>query len=213
MKKQMSLEKIKKSSEQSGIATVDFIFSMVMMVGMGILLFSLSYSLVAIEVSQYVAFATARSHSAAHLTIAENRSMAERKFKSLTAGADANLASFFNNGWFELKMNPTDLRSGGSTGTDFASEYGLTDADKLAMHGVRLQLSAKIMNKKLPLIGSTSDEDDAYQANITAFLTREASQQECQQWFVDRKNALRNLFQRVQGQDMSAYFEVEDNGC
>jgi DNA-binding protein Fis len=63
------------------------------------------------------------------------------------------------------------------------------------------------------LIGSTSDEDDAYQANITAFLTREASQQECQQWFVDRKNALRNLFQRVQGQDMSAYFEVEDNGC
>ncbi len=213
METMMTMKKNKKFSEQSGIATVDFIFSMVMMVGMGILLFSLSYTLVAIEVSQYVAFATARSHSAAHLTIAENRSMAERKFKTLTAGADETLASFFNNGWFELKLNPTDLRSGGATGTDFGKEYSMTDGDKMVMHGVRLQLSAKIMNKKLPLIGSTSEDDEAYQANITSFLIREASQQECRQWFVDRKNALRNIFDRVQGQDMNGYFEVEDNGC
>ena len=97
---------------------------------------------------------------------------------------------------------------------DFSSEFSQaagTDSDTFV--GARTSLIAKILQLEFPLMGKTTDED--LNANISSYLMREPTEEECVDFTQQR-------FQQIQGLKSgfsasyiqpSAYAVMMDDGC
>lgn len=211
-----------------GFLAADFMFSLVLATGMCILLFSVSYTLFTVEVTQYIAFSTARAHAAAHVDSDKQIEMAKNKFNELVN--NPYLASLYKNGWF--KISQPDIRGGeqNSTKPDFTDLYpeqlGSAGTKRVPQTGVRIELSVKLLELKLPFVGNTYEEQDQFKTNLTGLLFREPTMKECQDQLKreNRYKAILNLDQRFQklgslgdkdysGSEINVYIPMEDNGC
>ncbi len=200
-----------------GMITAEFIFALVLSAGLCIVLFALNFTLSMAEVAQYVAFSSARAHAAGHVDQDKQEQLAKEKYKALlNTPALKNLFNNGSEGWFILSAE-LDVRGGGATGRSF-SEYPNQVADRVPQVGVRFDFQPRILNLKLPFLGSTSeDPDSGFSTKITGLLIREPTQKECWDLQVrQRYKAILDLESRYRilgASGENKYAPMEDNGC
>ncbi len=208
-----------RATRSAGFTSVDFLFSMVLGSGLVLLLVALTSTLSIIQVAQYMAFSTARAHAAGHETLAQQKDLGTQKFKSFfDRSKNPVLSNLLSNEWFKIDSNSLDLRSG-ADGKDFNAEYGVDESKKaLPNIGVRFQISAPVLEFKIPFVGSTA-RDQGYKSFITGFIFREPSSEECRLQMKARYDAIIRLdsrFGRIATESdvkPSSYMPMEDNGC
>lgn len=191
---------------QSGLITIDFIFASILVGGFFAILFSLMLTLSVVEVTQYITFATARVYHGGHWSKEKQEELANTKFQQLIE--DPVVAPLFKNGWFEL--------TGGPGIQDWNELYQQTEEDDSGNFiGSRVQLAAKIMEFRIPLIGETSDLENAFSANVASYLNREPTSMECYEFMSaeNRFEAIKNLDATYRNSNVRDYVVMEDNGC
>ena len=67
----------------AGFITLDFVFAIIIAFGMTAILFSMTYTLSAVEIAQYLTFSSSRAHAAAHATPDKQIEMGQKKFNEL----------------------------------------------------------------------------------------------------------------------------------
>jgi len=201
---------------QSGVVTVEFIFSFVIASCLSVLLFTVCYTLSVVEVSQYVVFASARAHLASNKDPSAQRQAAIAKFTQLTTGRSA-IATLYDGTWFVIaKPSELDIRQGltGDGRTFGADLAGGSDLRNWFI-GVSAPLTAKIMAMTLPILGSTNPDNDGnfFKTRVNAMMIREPSQKECQDFMEQRRSALSALPSGQKFYQPNSYVAIEDNGC
>jgi hypothetical protein len=210
-------EKKKFIRNTSGMISADFIFSLTLCAGLCIVFFSLTFTLSMSEVAQYIAFSVARAHAAGHIDPDKQNQMGMDKYKEiLSYTAFKNFITTGSGGsWFVLER---PVIKSGKDGSDFSSEYPIN----LAPHappfsGVKILFKPTILNKKIPFLGSTSENpDEGFSAYLTSFIFREPSQVECLDQVKERNTSilgLSNRYSELGRATSDKYIPLEDNGC
>ncbi len=203
MKKQSACNKILR--DQKGFLTIDFIFAFIMMFAFSAVLFAFSITFTSVEIAQYATFASARAHFAAHKTEIEQQRLGKEKFNKLIRDKNSVLGNFFRNGWFEV--SDVEIR-------DFSSEFSQTGGvDSDTFVGARTGLIAKILKMEFPMMGKTTDED--LSANISSYLMREPTEEECVDFNQQRFQQIQNLKGGFSTPFIQpgAYAIIMDDGC
>ena len=68
---------------QSGFITVDFLFAIVLILGLSSLMFVLSFTLSVASITQYITYAAARNYEAAHIDEATQELRAQMNYQEL----------------------------------------------------------------------------------------------------------------------------------
>lgn len=197
-------------SNERGLITIDFIFAFVLVFSLTILLFALSLTLSVIEITQYITFASARNYFAAHVSQEAQTDLAKRKFDQLV-----KLPVFrplFKGEWFRLSSPEV----GREADQRFQQEYpdNLAGPTGTVFAGVRVTLTAKVLEMRIPFFGPTFDQEDGFTTRISTFLAREPSTQECVEVTLRRYNFLRTLDPRYATPPEIGYADrMGDNGC
>lgn len=207
-----------------GMISADFIFSLTLCIGVSIVLFSLCFTFSMAEVGQYITFSTARAQAAAHIDPGQQTIMGTNKFKELLA--NPVLKGLFAKGdgsWFLLGTSkpgvaPTADIRGGFDGADFSADYNSDHPDEFPMTGVRVDFVPRLLNLKIPFLGSTSsDPQTGFSAKLTTLMIREPSSQECMDQVRQRNDAILNIsgatYKLMQPASGVTYIPMEDNGC
>jgi hypothetical protein len=193
---------------ERGLITLDFIFALVLVFAFTAVLFTVSLTLSVVEIAQYVTFASARNYFAGNTTEAEQKRLGMAKFKQLSN--EGALKPLFSNGWFELK-NPKVGK-----GEDY-QEHQTTDPERFTFYGASVYLRAPVLNFKVPFFGRTmKDEDSAFEAQITSWLAREPSTEECYEFNTARMRLIKQIGGNAYNApkiDENAYVVMTDNGC
>lgn len=206
------------AGSNKGIIAIDFLFSFVIAMGLFLALFVLSFTLSLGEISQYIAYSSARSFAAGHKDPETQEGLARNKFNELIR--NPVFSPLFTNGWFQLEIE--SIKSGGDSLQTYVEDYDdtLDGGDRRTPPvGIRLFFTSKIMNFRNPLLGSaTSEDEEGFKTKITGMMKREPSAQECLNQ-MKREVRYRQILQldRRYGVLGTAaqqkYVSVEDNGC
>lgn len=201
---------------EKGFLAADFLFSIVIASGLCVVFFCVTFTLSMVEVGQYIAYSVTRAHMAGHKTQDDQEKAAKTKFNSLQKNKVLN--PLFSNGWFEITN--LDVRGAGTTGKDFSERYpGEGEPSRgVPQVGVRLNFEAKMLDIKVPLLGSTDPEGNGFKTFLTGLMIREPTVEECQNQIKnDRYKAILGLdprFEQIAGSaSESEYVPMEDNGC
>ena len=103
-----------------GLVSADFIFSLVIAMGLSMVLFVVTFTFSVSEVAQYILFSASRAHAAGHLDQPNQEKMGKDKFDELLADK-VFVPLFKESGWFVL--NNLDIRGGGPNAKNFNEEY------------------------------------------------------------------------------------------
>lgn len=199
---------------QSGIITIDFIFAFVLVWGFFSIFFALSLTLTVVEVTQYITFSTARTFHAGHWDVGQQVALGEEKFQTLRS--HPTIAPLFSNGWFELGTSSGLAESVGNQWNRlYPQPTSGEEGDSSNFIGSRVSLNAKILHYRIPLVGSTTDDEDAFQANVGSYLNREPSSVECLNFMSagNRFNAIKQLDPSYNRPEIKNYALLADNGC
>lgn len=192
---------LKPLRNEKGILTVDFIFASMLVFSLSAVIFSFGMTLSVVEVVQYMSFAAARNYSLAHLNEAKQKERGEFHFENLAF--DPIFQSMVEVGWFQI--GNVDIR-------DFNAEFNPDssyESDNFV--GARIPFSAPILYKRIPMIGSTASDENAFQANVQSFLAREPTFEECRTFISQRAQQMQSLgFSQVQ---VDQVVVMMDNGC
>jgi hypothetical protein len=192
-----------RSLNQSGSITLDFIFALVLVFSLVVVLFSMTFTLSVVEIVQYFTYATARVYSGGHKDQATQKSLAQQKFLELRQ--NPAFASLFKNGFFELSDVTVD---------DFRSEFTSDSADDSTFIGARATLTAKALDIRVPFFGSTSETPNTFKTNLSSYLIREPTLQECLSFNQQRLDAIKRIpGANFNQSSVSHYVVVSDNGC
>lgn len=198
---------LKPLKNQKGSLTMDFMFALVLVLGVSGLFFALSFTLSVVEISQYIAFASSRNYMAAHFDETSQKQQAEDKFTLLTENTPLKVL-FKNSSWFKLTYERTgDFRE------QYPADAGLEN-DNVNFWGTQLQLQADVLDFKIPMYGSTNPENNAFKTKINSFLGREVTADECNTFYQQRWQNILNLdrkFYSALGQKKVTI--IYDNGC
>lgn len=202
--------------------TTEFALSIVLISGIAVALFALSYTLVVVEVTQYIAFSVARAHAVAHLSPELQKEVAETKYQNLISRPP--ISHFFQGQWFEIaKPAELKIKQGIEPDDTFFDQIGSSSEGNRfnRFQGVMIRLIPKIMNFKIPLIGNTNPDgdDEAFTTTINGLLIREPSASECQSYFNNRNKA--PVWKDLMSDGSSGIYQVkdsdfvlgEDSGC
>ena len=204
--------KIKSKKNQSGFVAAEFLFSFVLVISCGLVIFALTFSLMTVEVAQYITWSAARSYSAGNMSKQASEAAAVDKFKNLSKSFP--LLTNSDSNWFSL----TQLGVGGSAGSGLANldrENRLGSETRHPWFGFSTSLELKLFKSlRIPFLGKVVDDDQAFTFPLRAFILRNPSHEECQQFIKDKFNVIKGLsdFKNVGGSS-SSYVPNEDNGC
>ncbi|MCB0414011.1 MAG: hypothetical protein KDD50_06740 [Bdellovibrionales bacterium] len=195
---------------QKGMLAVDFMFALVLVLGLSFSIFALCFSLVVTELTQYITFATARTFSGAHINGTRQIAIAKQKYAELIS--NPVFAPLYRNGLFEVP-------SADEVGIGKMDNIYPIDGNRYNFYGVYLTLNIPLLDFRIPLYGSTSGNEDApgFSTNIGSFLGREPTLNECKNFTIDRWRELRAL--TGEGAPYSTYTDdggyipLTDNGC
>jgi hypothetical protein len=200
-------------SDERGITTTDFLFSMMFAISMIMVTLALTFTLSMMEITQYITYSAARAMSAAQETSDLQIEKAKSKFNYLSQSHPA-FKNLYAGSWFSLSV--PEIRSGTSGGggsKNFETDYpssGLSSEFKY-MHGVRATLTAKVLEINVPFIGSLAPENGGFSARLVSIMLRESSFQECRDWMSARFQKLFNEQTLKNGSAPPVAWE--DNGC
>ena len=194
-----------------GFMTLDFLFALILVFTLSGLLFAFTFTLSVVEITQYVAFATARNYFAAHKSVDMQKQMAQQKFKALTK--HPVFGAFYSpTGWFSV--DPTKLQ----IGDDFNAKYLATDDDTktwIPFSGVIIPMQIKLLSFNTPFFGKSSREEQGREVQISTFLGREPTAQECMDFYKkeNRFSEIKSKFGNSNQIKNEAYKDILDNGC
>lgn len=187
-------------NNERGNLAIDFIFGMTLTFASMAIFFALSFSLSVTEIAQYVAFATARTYTAAHKDEATQQERANLKYQQLiNTGVFKTLLK--ESDWF--KLHPPVINSS----NDQETYFPVSDARDIFV-GPKFKFEANMLDMNLPLLGSSS-EQGGFVANINAFIGREPSFSECMVYQISKKQMMESLGYSFPG-DLVV---MVDNGC
>lgn len=209
---------------QSGVVITEFIFAFVVAAGMSVLLFALTYTLLVVNVTQYVAFAVSRAHLASNESPEKQIEAGQKKFAALVQSGTP-ISRFFASSWFEIAQ-PDELifrqglsAEGTGGGSDFSGDLGGGDNNVYGRYqGVSIRFLPRIMNFQIPGLGASNPdgEDEAFETRVNALLIRESSAAECREFNLRRKDPAvwsGRLANPALQFKPESFFEAEDNGC
>lgn len=194
---------------QSGFVAAEFLFSFVLVISCGLIVFALTFSLMTIEVAQYITWSSARSYSSGNISKDDSVSSGQTKFKNLAANFP--LLTKEDSNWFAL----SSPNIGGSVypNGDYDSGNKLGDETRHPWSGATAKLQLVLFKSlKIPFLGKIVNDDSAFDMNLSSFILRNPSVQECLIFSKDRFNEIKHQFPNVQS-DSSKYVPNEDNGC
>jgi hypothetical protein len=190
---------------ETGFMTMDFLFALTIGFGFTLVFFAISYTLVTVEISQYIAFASSRAYDAANETVSLQEAIGLKKYQELISTQP--LKNIYSMGWIKL---------GAPVFGDFSNDYPPpATADRSIYVGAHLQFEAKVLNLNLPLLGKTETNSSTGKATLNSYLGREVSTTECRQNFTaQRFQHLLQLNSRYrQLPNASNEALITDNGC
>lgn len=197
-------------NNQRGIITVDFMFSMVLILGLSGLLFVLTFTLSVASVTQYVTFAAARNYAVGHLNLATQEARAVAKYKELID--DPVLKPLFTNGWYRIDESPTL-----GDHTRVMPGYADAAAGVNKFWGAGTSFTAAVLEFRIPFFGSTVPDGDGsgggFQTYLGSYLGREPTVEECRNLIAQRYTTIRTLNAGYGTAPNRAYVPMEDNGC
>jgi len=194
---------------ERGIITLDFIFALTLAFGFSMVFFALSITLAMVEITQYIAFATARSYSGAHESQGQQVDLGLQKFDEIMSYPV--FKNFYGLDW--IKISPPQL-------ADFNEDYPQDSSgtsDSASFTGAKIHFHAKILNLRVPFLGQTVTNTKTGHADIAAYLIREVSTEECRERF----NRVRyDHLKQINSRGATPYaatignaIVVTDNGC
>lgn len=214
--------KSKFRKNNSGMIIADFLFAFVMVIGVGMFMFALTFSLATIEVTQYIVWSTARHYSAAQKNEIAARESAEKKFEALLT----KFPLLVNSGWFEISRD--DLKIGELDVID--PSFNINSDDKInnfrqPWTGASTTINLKLFSGlQIPFLGKVSTDPEAFKFPVRAFIIRNVSVDECKKFFkseqryeegmkkLEDSKLAKEAFGPIQGTCDSG-FCGEDNGC
>ncbi len=205
-----------------GMIALDFLFALVLIMGLTSILFSLALTLTAASITQYITYASARQYYAAHLTTTTQTQLALAKYNSLLQ--NPALSGLYRIGWFEVGRNPLP---GDMTQEDLVGMgYEQQGQNKLTRFiGIATPFTAKILDRSIPFLGETYSEDlgasarERFKIYIGSYLGRSPSLYECQTFMRhdERFQAILDLSSGAgkYGDFINnvGYHLISDNGC
>lgn len=184
---------------QKGSLTIEMIFGLITAIGVGVVLFVISFSLTTIEIAQYIAFSAARAQAAANRDLNAQVQRGRDKYtnikdKIFSADAEkwfefpsANNTFVWNSNWASRFPNDNVLDIGGGQTFPWAPNKGFG-----------FPLTLKILGVKLPVLGSAGDKD-SFKTFISALVLRQPTHAECVDfWGPARGMALQMMDPRFQ---------------
>jgi hypothetical protein len=204
----------------NGLLTVDFIFGVIITFVIMVTLFRVCYSLVVVEVAQYIAYSTARAHAVGDIDVAAQRKAGMDKYKELKN--NPAWQHLFKDAFEMNKDNDLSiLKSGEAAGGAFGEyQFGIYDGSQLSgipFIGTVLKIKLSWLNVNVPFLGRTADNDEEFRTKLTAFLIREPTNRECRDFMESRYDEILKLDSKFMSspasQGKSLYVPMEDNGC
>lgn len=189
-------------NNQRGNITIDFLFSFVLVMGFSGLLFAMTLTLTAVEITQYMTYASARNYMASHSSQHKQRALAEEKFTKLREHSVP--APLFSNGWFELGSSPV-------VGTN--RDYHDHVLDHYLFHGTWVSFQAHILDFKIPFFGSTNANGGGFRTEIGSYLGIEVSIEDCIGFTQKRWEWIRQIYSGGVYPNPHHYKAFTDNGC
>lgn len=204
----------------SGFLIADFLFSFILVLSCGIIIFAMTFSLATVEIAQYIVWSSARSYSAANKDRAASETAGIAKFRRLTAKYPL-LTGVGDNGspWFTLSgLDIGDSAHAGLEQVDTANiNPSGSPEHRHPWTGARADLQLKLFESlQIPFIGKIATDTDVFKFQIRAFLLRNPSQKECLDFFKS-ENRFQQGIQKSEEDGWNAlggsYVGIEDNGC
>ncbi len=208
--------KMRTLKNQRGLITVDFLFSLVLILGFAGLMFVLTFTLSMASVTQYVTFASARNFFAAHVTRDAQILRANQKYAELIS--NPVFKPLYTNGWFLIDAVPF---VGDNTQVIPAFQEGMAGVNKF--WGVGTHFTAAVLDFSVPFFGSTAPDGDGtgaqFKTYMGSYLGREPTTEECQAFVNNRWAMIRSL--SVSGgasystgtPAAGGYYPQTDDGC
>lgn len=200
---------------ERGLITVDFLFSMVLILGFSALMFVLTFTLSMASVTQYLTFAAARNYGVAHVDRATQEARGAAKYQELVN--HPVFKTLFTNGWFKVDAQPSI-----GDHTKIVPEYASAAGAANKFWGVGTSFTAAVMDFNIPFFGSTAPDGDGsgegFKTYMGSYLGREPTTEECLQFTGARWAAIRNLqvsggASYSTGTSANGYFTQTDDGC
>lgn len=196
---------------ERGVITVDFMFSIVLIMGFASLMFVLSFTLSVASVTQYVTFAAARNFTAAHLDQEQQAARAQAKYLELLN--NPVLKPLYTNGWYQVDGQVT---VGDQTKIIPGWEGPATPVN--LFWGAGTSFTARVLAFRIPFFGSTTPDDDGngegFRTYLSSNLGREPTSAECIAFTAQRWTAIRALAGSYStGTSAQGYFPMTDDGC
>jgi hypothetical protein len=205
---------------ERGFITVDFIFSIVLVIGFTALLFIVTFTLSVASITQYITFAAARNYAVAHLDKDKQEERARAKYKELIG--NSAFKPLYAGNWFKVSSDST-INIGDQTKfiPGFQEAVSSDENQVNEFWGVGTTFVAKVLDFKIPFFGSTAPDSDGsgkgFQTYMGSYLGREPSADECIKFNAARWEAIRNL-PVTAGTPYSqagtqGYYPMTDDGC
>lgn len=187
---------------ERGMITIDFSLALFVAIGFGAVLFAIAVTFSLVEVTQYLAFSTARSYVAGHVSPEAQKDLGKLKFTELISGPVFK-------GLYALDMMRLQEPEFG----DFSSEFsGNPNHDSFT--GVRLPAKANLLQMRIPILGNLASDDKTGSVNISAYMLREVSNEECVNNFVQKRySKLKQIDPAYSAAPANIEIFISDNGC
>lgn len=223
MKNRLVYNPIKSSS---GFIVADFLFAFVMVLGIGVFIFGLTFALATVEVSQYIIWSTARNFAAGNKNEEVARDQAKMKFQNLTSKfplLTGNNAS--GDPWFEFTEADLMIGDLAVIDPDFASRLSAddkTNSFRQPWHGASSKINLKLFaGFQIPFLGKVAKNEDDFKFPVRAFIIRQPSLEECRTFF--QRDRYEQGVQKLENDTLAKEppsvmpplpdHHVEDNGC
>ena len=219
-----------------GFLVADFLFSFVLVISIGIIIFALTFSLATIEIAQYIVWSTARNFSAANVTESAASTQAQLKFNNMSQ----QFPLLTGNGsqsapWFELTFEQvgdlskldTDLTTK-IPGSDLTNTDGAGE-QRQPWIGASARINLKLFTSlRIPFLGKAVDDPSKFTFPVRAFIMRHPSFTECSDFFKYENRFEKGIkkadpaFSNMSGNmasppspalEQESYVSAEDNGC
>lgn len=176
---------------QSGLIIADFLFAFVMVIGIAIFIFAMTFSLATIEIAQYIAWSTARNYAAANVDKLDAAQNATKKFENLTAHFPLLSGEGSDSPWFRMEKDNLVIGDNLADGAD--SDLGLSGDDRnndfrQPWTGVRMKIMLSLFaGLQIPFLGKVAEDPTLFEFPVRAFIIRHPSRNECQNFFYGKR--------------------------
>ena len=203
------LKKDRKKSpklKESGLLTIDFIFSFLVTWGIMSMFLLLSFTLMISSVSQYIVFAVNRTYISGHINPEVQSNLGDQKFQTLVQSF-GRIISTGDDSWFKLTLNQQE-----------AQEPFQNVANQFKFGKTVTYKATVLTEAEFPILGGLDGGNDGAnfgQATLKAYMYREPSTQECIDFNTSRWQKILEKFSNlnvyIEGAD--PYGSSSDNGC